>query len=214
MRQFRKISSKVKGNLAIQTIVLALTVSFSPLLAALPGDTEQPIRIKADSAERNEKTGQTIYEGNVIIIQGSLQITADKVMIEGGASTIKSIRATGKPAHLQQQPRPDQSLIHARGYTIYYHLEQKLVELKGKASLVQQGSTVSGERIDYFIADQIVKAHSDSDSTTTSTRVEVVIPAPQAKNSTTSSSSTLAPPAAPDPTPKGTPVETSQNANP
>lgn len=211
MRLIRGISSKVKDKLVIRTcrvVVLVSTLFISPTLFALPDDTQQPIRIKADSAERNEKTGQTIYDGNVIIEQGSLQITADQVVIEGGAGNITSIRATGRPAHLEQQPRHEQSKIHARGYTIYYHLEQKLVELKGKASLVQQGSTVSGERIDYFIADQIVKAHSDSDSTTESTRVEVVIPAPQANNGTGTKPKPV------PPTPPISSIEETPDANP
>lgn len=189
--------------------MLAVSLLLSPLLNALPGDAQQPIRIKADSAERNEKTGQTIYDGNVIIVQGSLQITADKVVIEGGASSIKSIRATGNPAHLQQQPRQDQSKIHARGDTIFYHLERKLVELIGEASLIQQGSTVSGERIDYFIADQVVKAHSDTGSSNKTTRVEVVIPAPKA----TSGDTGRQPPVSSESVPTSS-TETPTDANP
>ena len=159
-----------------------ITYSFLLLLwasnaNALPNDAEQPIHIKADSAERDEKSAQTIYIGNVTITQGSLQIAADKVVIDGTAGNIASIQAIGKPAHLQQRPNAQQPAVHARGNNIYYHLDKKLVQLLGDASLIQQGgSTVSGERIDYFIAEQVIRAHSSNSATE---QVEVIIPAPQ-----------------------------------
>ena len=50
-------------------------------LQALPGDSNQPIEIEADFAELDDEQGETIYVGNVIVIQGSLRMTGEKLRI-------------------------------------------------------------------------------------------------------------------------------------
>lgn len=47
-------------------------------LWALPEDRSQSIRITADSAVRDERAGETRYEGSVELTQGSLRILADR----------------------------------------------------------------------------------------------------------------------------------------
>ena len=42
------------------------------LAAALPDDKNQPIHIEADEAVRDERTGLTLYRGNVEIYMGSV----------------------------------------------------------------------------------------------------------------------------------------------
>ena len=85
------------------------------------------------------------------------------------------IVATGAPAQMQQQPEPDQPPVTARaGIIEYYKLEER-VRLRKGARLEQEGSTFTGESIDYYMADQRVRATSNADDE--SSRVEVVIPA-------------------------------------
>ena len=61
---------------------------------ALDSDKEQPIQIVADVAVRDEVAGETRYEGNVVLTQGSLQITADKLSIQHSDSGADRIVAT------------------------------------------------------------------------------------------------------------------------
>ena len=51
------------------------------LLQALPGDSNEPIEIEADFAELDDEKGETIYVGNVIVTQGSLRMTGEKLRI-------------------------------------------------------------------------------------------------------------------------------------
>ena len=75
---------------------------------------------------------------------------------------------------MQQQPEPDSALMHARGDTIEYYRAEDRVHLRDNAQVEQDGSTVRGDRIDYFINQQLVKAAADDSDA--SRRVEVVIP--------------------------------------
>ena len=77
--------------------------------SALDSDREQPIQIEADEAVRDERVGETRYEGNVVLTQGSLRITADRIAIRHDAKGADAILATGQPARLVQQPAPEQA---------------------------------------------------------------------------------------------------------
>ena len=71
-------------NRLVVTRALCLSVLWiwvSASVRALDTDREQPIQITADIAIRDEVAGETRYEGNVVLIQGSLKITADTLSV-------------------------------------------------------------------------------------------------------------------------------------
>ena len=140
---------------------------------ALPDDRDQPINITADTAIRDEKQGFTVYSGNVHMIQGSLDIVADTLTIYHEKEQADKIVAEGKPAKMQQRPAVGEPLVKARANIIeYYKIEDK-VHLKINAFITQDGSSVTGDSIDYFITEQLVKA--DSQQAPDGKRVQVVI---------------------------------------
>jgi lipopolysaccharide export system protein LptA len=144
-------------------------------VAALPEDREQPIKITADKAVRNEKRGLTVYSGNVHMEQGSLTIRADTLTIFRIVEEADRIVAEGSPVELQQLPALDEPPMHATAGVIeYYKLEDRL-HMRHDARIEQDGSIVTGETIDYLINEQVVEASSNQ--SVDDSRVEVVIPA-------------------------------------
>ncbi len=152
-------------------LILFAWLALPMVSVALPDDELQPIQVKTNTSERDEKKGITTLTGNVSIQQGSLHIDADKVVIYG-VDEISRIVATGKPAKLRQQPELDKQVVHAHGNTIEYLLGEDRVHLIDNAYVEQEGSTVRGARIDYDIVNQLVKADSNS----ANGRVQMVIP--------------------------------------
>ncbi len=152
-----------------------LLLALPLVVLALPEDRDQPIRITADQALRDEKQGFTVYSGNVKMDQGTLHIDADKITIYHEQEDADRIVAEGSPAHLQQQPEPEKPLMHAEARIIEYFKAEDRVQLRQAARIEQAGSVVTGDTIDYFITEQLVRA--DSDQADTGSRVEVVIPA-------------------------------------
>ena len=75
---------------------------------------------------------------------------------------------------MQQQRKKDGELIHAEGEIIEYYRQEERLHLLRNAQLEQDGSTVRGNRIDWFITEELVKAASDDADE--SSRVIVVIP--------------------------------------
>ncbi len=141
---------------------------------ALPDDRNQPIYIQSDRAERDERKGTTVYTGDVEIDQGSLHISADRVTIAMDGNQVNRIDASGKPAKMHQKPAVDREPVYARALTLQYDVQREILTLIDQASVTQEGSTVKGERIDYFMREQRVKASAGSASAGSS-RVQMVI---------------------------------------
>ncbi|MDP4651677.1 MAG: lipopolysaccharide transport periplasmic protein LptA [Haliea sp.] len=159
----------------LRATLMASCLLLASAAQALPSDREQPIRISADQALRDERQGFTEYTGNVRLQQGSLQIQANKLTIFHQTEAADRILAEGSPARLQQQPSQDKAIIHAAALSIEYFKSQERVKLIRKARIEQEGSIVTGDTIDYFMAEQRVRA--DAGRREDGGRVEVVIPA-------------------------------------
>lgn len=157
--------------------VVALIAWLLPAMMAnaLPDDRDQPIRITADTAIRDEKQGFTVYSGNVHMTQGSMDIEADKLTIFHETAQADKIVAEGKPARMQQKPAVDEPMVRAHAEIIEYYKNEERVHFRIDAHIDQDGASVAGDSIDYFIVEQLVKA--DSDKATEGNRVQVVIPA-------------------------------------
>lgn len=159
---------------SLPAVVLILALLPLNQALALPDDRDQPMRITADTALRDEKLGMTVYSGNVHMVQGSLEIDADKLTIYHETDQANKIVAEGQPARMQQRPAVDEALVKARAQIIEYFKAEERVHLSLDAHIAQDGATVTGNSIDYLIAEQLVKADSDQDQQ--GKRVEVVIP--------------------------------------
>ena len=148
----------------------------STAVTALESDREQPIRITADSALREESSGLTEYTGNVVLTQGSLSIRAQNLRVDQSDPENTLITAIGSPATLQQTPSIDSSPVVANANRIVYQQAKELVQLIDDARIEQQGAIITGAAIDYSVAQQRVSASGNS-SDSNRQRVEVVIPA-------------------------------------
>ena len=153
-------------------ILLLLATCHSSSLA-LPSDAQQPINIESDRAERYEKTGTTIYEGAVVITQGTIKIHADKVTVYTANNQVVRIVCVGEPARYQQQPNPNDNMMYAKGDTIEYHLASDRIYLLKNASVEQNGTVITGEKINYDLKAEVVKASSGDNPRQ---RIQMVIP--------------------------------------
>lgn len=139
---------------------------------ALPEDREQPIHVTADAAVQENDT--VTYKGNVVIVQGTIRIAADQVLIYHDKGKLQRAVATGKPVRFQEQPDLKGGLVtgHA-GTLIYYNADQR-VELIKDALVDRDQSTLKGQRIEYLLATKVLRADGAA-ANTQSGRVEMVL---------------------------------------
>ena len=151
-------------------------VFLSSVVLALPTDRDQPIRISADAAIRDEQAGETRYEGNVVLVQGSLRITAEQLTLEHQDERTDLIVATGNPATLEQTPEADKQPVKAEAKQIEYRRNEDSITLIENARIEQDGAVVMGAVIDYQISAQRVIASSGETARGDNRRVEMIIP--------------------------------------
>ncbi len=155
-------------------LVMLASVLASPCIA-LPDDRQQPIAIESDYAERNEKTGRTVYRGNVVVSQGSVLIEADQITLHVENNKISRIECIGKPASYQQKPALESATMIARADHIDYLPATNKLILKHNAMLSRDGTIIKGDSIDYDIDRQTWKAKGDNQGQ--QKRIQLVIPA-------------------------------------
>jgi len=131
---------------------------------SLPEDSDQPIHIRADTAEIDNQAERVIYRGSVQVDQGTLRVTADTMTIEYEEQKVVRIIAVGTPAHYTQQIEADDENVKADALTIVYHTRDERVDLKGEANLEQEGSTITGDLIIYDIVAGKVDATAEGDA--------------------------------------------------
>ena len=88
----KQVSRKVTAPL----LGIALLLAVMPFTArGLTSDRDQPMTIEADKATLNEKTGNSVYEGNVHVQQGTLVLQGSKMTVQLNDNTIEKIIITG-----------------------------------------------------------------------------------------------------------------------
>ncbi|WP_372693781.1 lipopolysaccharide transport periplasmic protein LptA [Immundisolibacter sp.] len=128
----------------------------APTTIALESDRKQPIYIDADRVELDEAKGLNTYSGSVVVVQGTMQINADRLVIHTADRKPTRYVATGTPARYKQQPNPDEGDVVGTGNTIEYRVSEKKLYLRGDAHITRQGDVFQGDRLVYDTARDLV----------------------------------------------------------
>lgn len=140
---------------ALSTILLlAISAGIWPInVQALESDREQPATVEADEVEYDFRTGVRTYKGNVIVIQGTLKITADKLEVVYDGQDLQSATAWGRPASFKQRPDGKDQDVIGKGEKIILDQIANTLTLYDEASLQQGPDVANGDEIVYNITD-------------------------------------------------------------
>ena len=83
----------------------------------------------------------------------------------------------GSPATYHQQLTGPDDVVDAQASTIHFDVAKDLITLQGNSSLKQQSGNISGDRIEYDIKTERVRAQAaESGSSDNNKRITVIIP--------------------------------------
>ncbi|NYF20202.1 lipopolysaccharide export system protein LptA [Xanthomonas sp. JAI131] len=173
---------------------LALLALLLPALAmAKSSDRNQPMDITSASQSGNmlDDNGKIRYTGNVVIIQGTLEIHADTADLFRKDGDIDRVVLTGKQATLKQQ-MDDGSPMDAVADNIDYKVGTDTVVLTGNYRMTSPKGTNAGQRMVYNTKTGDMQGGGDG------TRVHTVI---QPKNAAPAGAAGAKPAAKPAATP-------------
>ncbi len=119
---------------------------------------DEPIDIEADQAEFDERSGTSIFQGDVRLQRGTLSITADKITLYRVNKRLERTVAEGHPAHYSQKLDKGGD-IRAEAEKIEYFAATEELHMTGKARLWHEKNRFIGERIIYHITSNRVLAN-------------------------------------------------------
>ena len=169
-------------------VCLNSVVLFPSIVVGLSTDFEQPIEIEADFAELDDQEGTTVYLGNVVLVQGSIVMTGDKLTaMFTSQRDLEEAILEGRLATFRQTPDKGED-IEGEGVIIEMHAFDNMFFLTGKAKVTQGRRLTQGHRISYNTETSIATVRTSrsansnkSSSSESGGRVRIVIP-PKDKN--------------------------------
>lgn len=168
----------------VRTFIFMSAIMLVPhVVLGLATDSQQPIEIEADFAELDDQEGRTIYVGNVIVTQGSIKMTGDKLKVLFDVNKdLEHLHMEGRPAYFKQTPDGGKEDIEGEGLIIEYHAKESMLHLIQKAKLVQGDRIFTGDRINYDSEKSVItgrgqtKTAEDEKNPPKRGRVKVIIP--------------------------------------
>src|SRR5574340_897813 len=118
-----------KTNPLLLTLLGFLLLAAAPAAVAEKADRDKPINLEADTANVDDAKKVSIYEGNVILTQGTLVIRADKLVVQEDAEGFQYGTAYGNPASFRQKREGYDEYIEGYGLRIEYDQKKDLVQL-------------------------------------------------------------------------------------
>jgi len=152
-----------------------LAAALLGLLATPAAAQEQgPVRLSADRAEVDNRSGTSIYRGDVVLTRDGARITGDVMWVYTNAQReLERVEVEGEPATYRQQPEGDGQLVEAEAPRMeYYASGPERVRLLQGGRLWQGENEVRGQTITYFVADERVEAEGGAGG---DDRIEVTV---------------------------------------
>lgn len=119
---------------------------------ALKSDRDQPAEIEADDIEFDFPKGIRTYTKNVLVIQGTLRLKADKLVGIYKDGELVEATAWGSLARFKQRPDDKPEDVEGWAKKIIVDQQANTLTLIGKAALKQGIDTARGDTIIYNMA--------------------------------------------------------------
>jgi lipopolysaccharide export system protein LptA len=180
-------------------------MSISGYSFAEKGDREKPINIESNNVTVDDSKQTSVFEGNVVLTQGTIVIHADRMIVKQDKKGFKQGTAYGNPVSFKQKRDGIDEYVEGYGQRIEYDGTSEKVEFFSRARVKRGPDEVRGNYIAYNSKTEFfqVIGKGASDISSGSSRAHAVIQ-PKSKESPQNGSPVLAP--APNPVPVPAPV--------
>jgi lipopolysaccharide transport protein LptA len=143
------------NNIHIKSMLRFTSLFFSALLAmplyalAADNDRQQPVNLRADRIDIDQKKELSLYRGHVVFSQGTLRLTAARAAVQHRGNAVETVTAEGKPVTFRHRPEGQKEFVEGTaGRAVYQTLAQRL-DLYGEGALVTFRHRPEGS-VDYF----------------------------------------------------------------
>lgn len=122
--------------------VSAIAQEAQVAFGSVKADPSQPVEVTSESLNVNQEDGSAEFIGNVIVIQGEMRLSAERVLViySQDRSSIERMEATENVVLVSP---PDA----AEGDRAEYTIDTGVIVMKGNVLLTQGPSTISGDQM-------------------------------------------------------------------
>ncbi len=145
-------ASRPTATRALLTMLLsALTIVTTSMPAlAEKADRDKPVNIESDRMNADDSKKTAVFEGKVVLTQGTLSIRGDRVTVTQDTQGFQTGAAVGNPASFRQKREGSPEYIEAEADRIEYNAKADKVEFFGRARLRRDcGDDIRGNYISY-----------------------------------------------------------------
>jgi len=160
-----------------------LGLCYTPSVGAERADREKPIHLEADRAtvedvNRKESNRVSVFTGNVILTQGTLRISADKVIMKEDLHGFRYATAIGDLVSFRQKRDGLNEYVEGWSQRAEYDSKTDKIELFRQARLKRGSDEVQGDYISYDMNSEFFKvigSKERGDETGPDKRVRITI---------------------------------------
>lgn len=165
----------------ILAVALCAAALLAPPAHAEKADRDKPVNLEADTVTLDDIRKISVYQGNVILSQGTLTLRADRVQVTQNADGLDKVSAVGRPVAFRQKVEGREEYIEGFADRMEFDSVSSQLDLVGQARLRRNGDELRGARISYNSETGFYTVVGEPGATTPSGRVRAVIrPKPRA----------------------------------
>lgn len=149
-------------------LAFTITLCLSNTAFARSDDGEKPIHISADTAELNEKSGISIYRGDVKMVQGTTILHGDIITVYTANDEVEKMVSVGDLA-TYEEITDDGDTVYAESEEMIYNSAENKVELFRRGKITQVGNVIRSDYILYLTEEGLIDTGTKKD------RIEMII---------------------------------------
>ncbi len=134
---------------SVRTLLTVVACSCALPAFAEKADRGKPINVEADRMTADDAKQVAVFEGRVVLVQGSFTLRADRLTIRQDKDGAKYGVAVGKPATFREKRDGVEEWIDGEADRIEYDGKLEKVELFNRARLWRDKDEVRGNYISY-----------------------------------------------------------------
>jgi lipopolysaccharide export system protein LptA len=161
------------------TLLVALACALPA--AAERGDREKEIVVGADRLTADDANRTSTFEGNVIVTQGTMRMTAAKVTVKEDAQRHKIYVANGSPVTFRQKRDKVDEWVEGSAQRAEFDDRNDVLKLYEKARVKSNQNEITGDFISYDMKREVAEVSGAPPGKTApaNSRVKVIIMPPK-----------------------------------
>ena len=137
-----------RSSAASAAVVVLLACAAAPA-AAEKADRDKPLHIEADRMVVDDKKKESLFEGKVVITQGTMRIEGSRVIVRQDAEGFQYGIAYGKPATFRQKREGVDEYVDGYAERLEFDGKKDLLQMFTNARLTKGADEVRGDYISY-----------------------------------------------------------------